>query len=62
MDPSDMARREVESKLRVVWRGSHRVNLSVCMHACMYVFCMKSGGIVGGGGKINAIPTIYFRF
>jgi hypothetical protein len=60
MDPSDMARREVDNNLRVVWRGSQWVNLSVCMFVCMYVYCMKSGGIVGGGGKINAIPVIYF--
>jgi hypothetical protein len=48
MDPSDVARRVVESNLRVVWRGSQRVNLSACV--CMYV-CMivKSGGNVGGG-------------
>jgi hypothetical protein len=32
IDPSDVARRVVESNLRVVWRGSQRVNLSVCMH------------------------------
>jgi hypothetical protein len=47
MDPSDVARSEVDNNLRVVWRGSQRVNLSVCI----YVYCMKSGGIVGGGGK-----------
>jgi hypothetical protein len=34
MDPSDVARRIVESNLRVVWRGSQRVNLSVCMYVC----------------------------
>ncbi len=34
MDPSDVARREVESNLRVVWRGSQRVNLR-CMYMCM---------------------------
>jgi hypothetical protein len=55
-DPSDVARRVVESNLRVVWRGSQRVNLSVCMYACTYV-CMyvivKCGGIVGGGGAIK---------
>jgi hypothetical protein len=34
MDPSDVARRVVESNLRVVWRGSQRVNLSVCMYVC----------------------------
>jgi hypothetical protein len=62
MDPSDVARRVVESNLWVVWRGSQRVNLSVCMFVCMYVYCMKSGGIVGGGGKINAIAIIYFCF
>jgi hypothetical protein len=27
MDPSDVARRVVESNLRVVWRGSQWVNL-----------------------------------
>jgi hypothetical protein len=32
IDPSDVARRVVESNLRVVWRGSQRVNLSVCMY------------------------------
>ena len=37
MDPSDMARRVVENNLRVVWRGSQRVNLSVCMYVFMYV-------------------------
>ncbi len=47
MDPSDVARRVEESNLRVVWRGSQRVNLSVCM--CVTVNC---GGIVGGGGII----------
>jgi hypothetical protein len=52
MDPSDMARRVVESNLRVVWRGSQWVNLSVCMYACMYVI-VKCGGIVGGGGIIK---------
>jgi hypothetical protein len=35
MDPSDVARRLVESNLRVVWRGSQWVNLSVCM----YIVC-----------------------
>jgi hypothetical protein len=35
MDPSDVASRVVESNLRVVWRGSQRVNLSVCMYMCM---------------------------
>jgi hypothetical protein len=34
IDPSDVARRVVESNLRVVWRGSQRVNLSVCMYVC----------------------------
>jgi hypothetical protein len=33
-DPSDVARRVVESNLRVVWRGSQRVNLSVCIYVC----------------------------
>jgi hypothetical protein len=35
MDPSDVARRVVESNLRVVWRGSQRVNVSVCIYVCM---------------------------
>ena len=48
MDPSDVARRVVEYNLRVVWRGSQRVNLS----AFMYVI-VKCGGIVGGGGTIK---------
>ncbi len=52
MDPSDMARRVVESNLRVVWRGSQGVNL---VYVCMYV---KSGGIVGGGGT-NKHNSIY---
>jgi hypothetical protein len=55
VDPSDVARRVVESNLRVVWRGSQRVNLSVCMYVwlvCMYV-TLKCGGIVGGGGTIK---------
>jgi hypothetical protein len=47
MDPSDVARRVVEGNLRVVWRGSQRVNLSVCMYVTV-----KCGGIVGGGGTI----------
>jgi hypothetical protein len=51
MDPSDVARRVVKSNLRVVWRGSQRVNLSVCVYLCMYV-TVKRGGIVGGGGTI----------
>jgi hypothetical protein len=37
MDPSDMARRVLEDNLRVVWRGSQRVNLSVFMYVFMYV-------------------------
>jgi hypothetical protein len=49
MDPSDVARRVVESNLRVVWRGSQLVNLSVCMYMCVTV---RRGGIVGGGGTI----------
>jgi hypothetical protein len=48
MDPSDVARRVVEYNLRVVWRGSQRVNLSVCMYVIV-----KCGGIVGGGGTIK---------
>jgi hypothetical protein len=35
MDPSDVTRRIVESNLSVVWRGSQRVNLSVCV--CMWL-------------------------
>ena len=46
MDPSDVTRREYN--LRVVWRGSQRVNLSVCMYVIV-----KCGGIVGGGGTIK---------
>jgi hypothetical protein len=34
-DPLDVARRVVESNLRVVWHGSQRVSLSVCMYVCM---------------------------
>jgi hypothetical protein len=48
MDPSDVARRVVESNPWVVWRGSQRVNLIVCMYAIV-----KCGGIVGGGGAIK---------
>jgi hypothetical protein len=55
MDPSDVARRVVESNLRVVWCGSQRVNLSVCM--CVIV---KSGGIVGGGGIIKQFLLKFF--
>jgi hypothetical protein len=36
MDPSDVMRKVVENNLRVVWRGSQRVNLSVCV-ICLYV-------------------------
>jgi hypothetical protein len=54
-DPSDVARRVVESNLRVVWRGSQRVNLSVCMYVCE---CIKCGGIVGGGGTIKQFLLI----
>ena len=53
MDPSDVARREVESNLRVVWRGSQRVNLSVCV--CMYV-CMYVIVKCGWRWDNNAIP------
>jgi hypothetical protein len=67
MDPSDVARRLVESNLRVVWRGSQWVNLSVCMYN-MYVF-VKCGGIVGGGGttkqfllKFLFIVSKYLQF
>jgi hypothetical protein len=48
MDPSDVARRGVKNNLRVVWRGSQRVNLSLCMYVMV-----KCGGIVGGGGTIK---------
>jgi hypothetical protein len=51
MDPSDVARRVVEGNLQVVWRGSQRVNLSVCVYVYVYVI-VKCGGIVGGGGQI----------
>ncbi len=40
IDSSDVARRVVESNLRVVWRGSQWVNLSVCIHVCVYM-CKK---------------------
>jgi hypothetical protein len=58
IDPSDVARRVVESNLRVVWRGSQRVDLSVSMYVhvyqcrCLFVI-VKCGGIVGGGGTIK---------
>jgi hypothetical protein len=52
IDPSDVARRVVESNLRVVWCGSQRVNLSVCMYVYVYVI-VKCGGIVGGGGTLK---------
>ncbi len=52
IDPSDVARRVVESNLRVVWRGSQRVNFGVCMYLCVYVI-VKRGGIVGGGGTLK---------
>jgi hypothetical protein len=48
IDSSDVARRVVESNLRVVCRGSQRVILSVCMYVII-----KCGGIVGGGGTIK---------
>jgi hypothetical protein len=51
MDPSHVARSVVECNLRVVWRGSQRVNLSVCMYVYVYV-TVKCGGIVGGGGTL----------
>ena len=57
----------VENNLRVVWRGSQRVNTSVCvyvyvyvyvcMYVCMYVI-VKCGGIVGGGGTIKQFHLI----
>jgi hypothetical protein len=54
IDPSDVARRVVESYLRVVWRGSQRVNLSVCVYVMYVCVVKKSGGIVGGGGTNKA--------
>ena len=54
-DPSDVARRVVESNLRVVWRGSQRANLSVCIHVCESIKC---GGIVGGGGTMKQFHLI----
>jgi hypothetical protein len=61
IDPSDVSRsrRVVENNLRVVWRGSQRVNLSVCMYVCMYVI-VKCGGIVGGGGTIKQFLVKFF--
>jgi hypothetical protein len=53
-DPSDVARRVVVSNLRVVWRGSQRVNLSVCMYVIV-----KCGGIVGGGGTIKQFLLMF---
>jgi hypothetical protein len=59
IDPSDVARRVIENNLRVVWRGSQRVNYLCCMYVLLYVcwpLCLLiSGGIVGGGGTINTI-------
>jgi hypothetical protein len=55
MDPSDVARRVVESNLRVVWRGSQRVNFSVRMHVTV-----KCGGIVGGGGTRKQFLLKFF--
>jgi hypothetical protein len=40
MDPSDVARRIVENNLRVVWRGSQRVNLSAWMYVYVSVKCV----------------------
>jgi hypothetical protein len=54
MDPSDVARRVVEYNLRVVWRGSQRVNLSVCTYVIV-----KCGGIVGGGGTIKQFLLMF---
>jgi hypothetical protein len=54
-DPSDVARRAVEYNLRVVWRGSQRVNLSVCMYVIV-----KCGGIVGGGGTKKQFLLKFF--
>jgi hypothetical protein len=52
IDPSDVARRVVERNLRVVWRGSQRVNSSVCMYLYVYVI-VKYGGVVGEGGTLE---------
>ncbi len=49
----------VENNLRVVWRGSQRVNLSVCIYVCICVI-VKSGGIVGGGGIIKQFLLKFF--
>jgi hypothetical protein len=57
IDPSDVARRVVESNLRVVWRGSLRVNLSICVYVYVYV-TVKCGGIVGGGGTVKQFLLI----
>jgi hypothetical protein len=37
--------------------------LTICVCMLLYVccICINSGGIVGGGGKINAIPITYFH-
>jgi hypothetical protein len=54
MDPSDVARKVVESNLRVVWRGSQLVNL---VYIYMYV-TVKCGGIAGGA----IITQFFLRF
>jgi hypothetical protein len=54
-DPSDVARKVVENNLRVVWRGSQRVNLSVFMYVIV-----KCGGIMGGGGTIKQFLLKFF--
>ena len=51
----------VECNLRVVWRGSQRVNYLQCMLCIYAMLCLyKSGGIVGGGGIIKI--TILYNF
>ena len=67
VDPSDTASSKQKSNLRVVWRGSQRVN-----YKCMYVMynsiivCMpymsNSGGIVGGGGTNKSQFFLIFIF
>jgi hypothetical protein len=60
MDPSDVTRKVVENNLRVVWRGSQRVNLSVCVYVFVIVKC-GGCGFVGGGGNNRHNSRINFR-
>jgi hypothetical protein len=64
IDPSDVARRVVENNLRVVWRGSQRVNLSVCfcMYVCMYACDFKMWWNCGWRWDNKAIPFLSFVF